>query len=126
MTSACGSLAAEQDRPDVAAAHAAPKAEQPSLKAPRLVFIDETAVTTKMVHHRGRGPRRERLAASVPHVHWKTPTSVAVLRFEGITAPYVTDGATDGPTFIAYVEQALGNPSTLSQPVSRTQTTIQL
>jgi hypothetical protein len=34
--------AAEQDRPDVAAARAALKAEQPSLKAPRLVFIDET------------------------------------------------------------------------------------
>jgi transposase len=34
--------AAEQDRPDVTAARAALKAEQPSLKAPRLVFIDET------------------------------------------------------------------------------------
>jgi hypothetical protein len=48
--------AAEQDRPDVAAARAALKAEQPSLKAPRLVFIDETAVTTKMVRHYGPQP----------------------------------------------------------------------
>ena len=99
--------AAEQDRPDVAAARAALKAEQPSLKAPRLVFIDETAVTTKMVRHYGRSPRGERLVASVPHGHWKTLTFIAALRFKGMTAPYVIDGAMDGPTFIAYVEQVL-------------------
>jgi anti-sigma factor RsiW len=81
--------AAEQDRPDVAAARAALKAEQPSLKAPRLVFIDETAVTTKMVRHYG-------LVASVPHGHWKTLTFIAALRFDGMTAPYVIDGAMDG------------------------------
>src|SRR5450631_1775899 len=99
--------AAEQDRPDVAAARAALKAEQPSLKAPRLVFIDETAVTTKMIRHYGRSPRGERLVASVPHGHWKTLTFIAALRFDGMTAPYVIDGAMDGPTFIAYVEQVL-------------------
>src|SRR5712664_438027 len=99
--------AAEQDRPDVAAARAALKAEQPSLKVSRLVFIDETAVTTKMVRHYGRSPRGERLVASVPHGHWKTLTFIAALRFDGMTAPYVIDGAMDGPTFIAYVEQVL-------------------
>ena len=55
--------AAEQDRPDVAAARAELKAEQPLLDAPRLVFIDETAVTTKMVRQYGRAPRGERLVA---------------------------------------------------------------
>jgi len=48
--------AAEQDRPDVAAARAALKAEQPSLEVPRLVFLDETAVTTKMVRRYGALP----------------------------------------------------------------------
>ena len=72
-----------------------------------LVFIDETAVTTKMVRHYGRSPRGERLVASVPHGHWKTLTFIAALRFDGMTAPYVIDGAMDGPTFIAYVEQVL-------------------
>src|SRR3981189_1250638 len=99
--------AAEQDRPDVAAARAALRAEQPSLRVPRLVFIDETAVTTKMVRHYGRSPRGERLVASGPHGHWKTLTFIAALRFDGMTAPYVIDGAMDGPTFIAYVEQVL-------------------
>ena len=99
--------AAEQDRPDVAAGRAALKAEQPTLHAPRLVFIDETAVTTKMVRHYGRSPRGERLVASVPHGHWKTLTLVAALRIDGLTAPYVIDGAMDGPSFLAYVEQVL-------------------
>jgi transposase len=91
--------AAEQDRPDVAAARAELKVEQSRLDASRLVFIDETAVTTKMVRHRGRSPRGERLVASVPHGHWKTLTLVAALR--------INDGAMDGPSFLAYVERIL-------------------
>ena len=60
-----------------------------------------------MVRHRGRSPRGERLVASVPHGHWKTLTLVAALRINGLTAPYVIDGAMDGPSFLAYVEQIL-------------------
>jgi transposase len=43
----------------------------------------------------------------VPHGHWKTLTLVAALRIDGLIAPYVIDGAMDGPTFLAYVEQVL-------------------
>ena len=43
----------------------------------------------------------------MPHGHWKTLTLVAALRINGLTAPYVIDGATDGPSFLAYVEQIL-------------------
>jgi len=32
----------------------------------------------------------------VPHGHWKTLTFIAALRFDGMTAPYVIDGAMDG------------------------------
>ena len=99
--------AAEQDRPDIAAGRAALKAQQPKLHAPRLVFIDETGVTTKMVRHYGRSPWGKRLVASVPHGHWKTLTLVAALRVDRMTAPYTIDGAMDGPSFLAYVEQVL-------------------
>jgi transposase len=73
----------------------------------RLVFIDETAVTTKMVRAYGRCRRGQRLNAYVPHGHWKTLTLVAALRIDGLTAPYVVDGAMDGNSFLAYVEQVL-------------------
>jgi transposase len=71
------------------------------------VFLDETAVTTKMVRRYGRAPLGERLVAKVPHGHWKTLTVIAALRCDCLTAPYVIGGALDGPSFLAYVEQVL-------------------
>src|SRR5260370_19316092 len=90
--------AAEQDRPDVAAAHAALKAEQPSLKAPRLVFIDETAVTTKMVRHYGRSPRGERLAARLPPGHSHPPTLLPAPPLPRTTPPSLLPPPMHPPT----------------------------
>jgi transposase len=64
-------------------------------------------VTTKMTRLYGRAPLGERLVAEVPHGHWKTLTLVAALRVDGVTASYVIDGAMDGRSFLAYVEQVL-------------------
>ena len=71
------------------------------------MFIDETSVKTNMTRLRGRSPRGRRLVAAVPHGHWKTSTFVAGLRCDGLTAPLVIDGAMNGETFLAYVEQIL-------------------
>jgi transposase len=73
----------------------------------RLVFIDETAVSTNMVRVRGRAPRGVRLIGSVPLGEWKTITFVAALRHNKMTAPMVIEGAMNGETFLAYVEQCL-------------------
>jgi transposase len=99
--------AAEQQRPDVAAARQVWRERQPSLDPDRLVFIDETWATTNMTRRCGRAPRGQRLVASVPHGHWKTSTFVAGLRSTGLTAPLVVDGAMNGDVFRAYVEQIL-------------------
>jgi transposase len=99
--------AAEQDRPDVAAAREQWRAEQGSLDAEHIVFIDETGTSTKMARTHGRCPRGERLRAKVPHGHWKTTTFLAGLRVGALTAPCVVDGPMDGDTFLAYVEQML-------------------
>lgn len=53
----------------------------------RLVFIDETATTTKMTRLRGRARRGQRLRASVPFGHWKTQTFIAALRYDGRKRP---------------------------------------
>jgi transposase len=71
------------------------------------VFIDETAVSTKMDRLRGRAPRGQRCRAPIPHGHWKTITFVVALTLCGLTAPMVLDGPMNGPTFLAYVEQVL-------------------
>jgi transposase len=73
----------------------------------RLVFIDETAVSTNMVRLRGRAPRGVRLIGQVPLGEWKTMTFVAALRHDRMTAPMVVEGAMTGEMFLAYIEQCL-------------------
>jgi transposase len=99
--------AAEQDRPDVAAARAEWAQNQAEFDPERLVFIDETGTSTNMARQRGRSPRGERLIGKVPHGHWKTTTFVAGLRSTALTAPGVIDGPMNGNAFLAYVEQVL-------------------
>src|SRR4051812_34661721 len=74
------------------------------LQPARLVFIDETAVNTKMTRLRGRSRRGQRLRASAPFGRWGTQTFMAALRCDGLTAPWVVDGAMDRAAFNAYVE----------------------
>ena len=76
-----------------------------------LVFIDETATSTNMARLRGRCLRGERLVASVPHGHWKTITFVAGLRHDGIIAPFVLDGAMNGPDSSRILSSASYQPS---------------
>lgn len=80
---------------------------QPDLDPAKLVFIDETGLSTKSTRLRGRSPRGERCRAGVPHGHWKTITFTGALRLTGMTAPFVYDGAMNGAVFLAYVEQML-------------------
>ena len=99
--------AAEQDRPDVAAARQAWRELAPALDPDKLVFIDETGASTKMARLYGRSKRGSRCRASVPHGHWLTTTFTAALRRTGLTAPMTLDGPMNGLAFHAYVEQVL-------------------
>jgi transposase len=99
--------AAEQDRPDVAEQRQQWREEMSELPVERLVFIDETWMTTNMTRQYGRAPEGERLVDAVPHGHWQTTTFIAALRSSGMTAPMVIDGALNGDLFCAYVEQVL-------------------
>jgi transposase len=99
--------AAERKRADVARARRRWIREQGLLDPARLVFIDETAVTTNMVRRNGWSPRGERLIGDVPMGHWKTLTFIAGLRPTGIVAPMVINGAMNGDAFLAYIEQCL-------------------
>jgi transposase len=73
----------------------------------RLVFIDETAVTTKMVRLWGRAPRGVELIGRAPYGKWETITFVAALRHNKMVAPMVLQGAMNAEMFLAYVEQCL-------------------
>jgi transposase len=99
--------AAERERPDVAKARLRWARDRGLFDTTRLVFVDETSANTKMTRLYGRSPRGERLVAHAPFGRWKTLTFVAGLRHNGLTAPFVLEGAMDGDVFLAYVEQCL-------------------
>jgi transposase len=73
----------------------------------RLVFVDETATTTKMTRLRGRARHGQRLRARAPFGHWKTQTFIAGLRCDGITAPWIIDCPMNRAIFETWVETQL-------------------
>ena len=73
----------------------------------RLVFVDETAVTTKLTRLRGRSLRGTRLPGAAPFGHWKAQTFIAGLRCHELTAPWIVDGAMDRTAFDLWVETQL-------------------
>jgi len=90
---------------------------QHDLDPAKLVFIDETAATTKMARLRGRAARGVRCKAAVPHGHWMTTTFTAGLRLDGISAPMLLEGPMDGDAFLAYIEQVLVPTLTIGDTV---------
>ena len=77
------------------------------LEPHRLIFIDETAVTTKMTRLRGRSLRGARLEADAPFGHWRTQTFIAGLRVDELAAPWVLDGPMNRAAFETYIETQL-------------------
>jgi transposase len=73
----------------------------------RLVFIDETAVKTNLTRLRGRAPVGQRLVGAAPFGRWHTQTFIAGLAHDGLIAPWVIEGAMNGPAFATYVETQL-------------------
>jgi hypothetical protein len=102
-------MATERDRADVREARRLWNARQVRMRdqPARLVFVDETAVTTKMVRLRGRAPRGERLPGAAPFGHWGTQTFIAGLRCGELSAPWIADKAMDRAAFDLWIETQL-------------------
>ena len=71
------------------------------------MFLDETGITTHLLRRYGRAPRGARVHDHAPCGRWQTSTFLAALRVTGLTAPGVFDGAIDGESFRASIEQIL-------------------
>ena len=55
----------------------------------------------------GRALDGARCLGALPHGHWRTSTLVAALRYDGMVAPLLIEGAMDGAMFLAYLRQVL-------------------
>jgi transposase len=98
--------AAEQDRPEVQEQWKSFRKQVQRIEPGRLVFVDETGVTTVMTPTYGRAPRGERVLASAP-ASWESMTGIAALGLDGVRAPWTVSGVSNGTTFLTYVEQVL-------------------
>lgn len=73
----------------------------------RLVFLDESGVTTEMTRRYGRALGGARVAEGTPAGHWKTLTVVGAVSRAGWVATMTIEAATDGDVFRAYLEHVL-------------------
>jgi transposase len=73
----------------------------------RLIFLDESGVTTQMTRQWGRAPKGQRVNEATPQGHWQVLTTLGAMSLRGIDAAMTVESATDGDVFRAYVEQVL-------------------
>jgi transposase len=98
--------ASEQDGPEVRKKRRSFRRKVKRIDPKRLVFVDETGVTTAMTPAYAWAPRGERATGSAP-AHWETMTVIAALGLDGVRAPLAFAGSTDTTVFQGYVEQDL-------------------
>ncbi|MGZ8163284.1 MAG: IS630 family transposase [Methylobacter sp.] len=92
----------------VAAAREQWQAWQQHCDISRLVFLDETGMSTDMRRRYGRRVGGARCVDSAPAGHWQTLTFMAGLRADRITAPWYGDRAMKGEAFKEYLGSQLG------------------
>jgi len=98
--------ASERDTPEVKKKRREFRKEIDPIEPKRLVFVDETGVTTAMTPAYGRAPRGERVEASAP-ASWESVTVIAAMGLDGVRAPLAFPGSVNAATFESYVEQVL-------------------
>jgi transposase len=98
--------AAERDTPEVEKRRREFRKAVEPIEPKRLVFVDETGVTTAMTPAYGRAPRGERVEAEAP-ASWESMTVIAAMGLDGVRAPLAFPGSVNAATFESYVERVL-------------------
>jgi transposase len=96
----------ERDRPDVPRQRRRFRKAVKAIDPKRLVFGDETGVTTAMTPAYGRAPRGQRVIATAP-ASWESVTLTAAVALDGPRAPLALPGATHEAAFRASLEEVL-------------------
>ena len=99
--------ASEQDTPENRQRRQAWREQVSQLDPQRLVFLDESGVTTQMTRRYGRAPRGERIREATPAGHWNTLTLLGAMTQQGMLASMTVESPTDGDVFLAYLDEVL-------------------
>ena len=73
----------------------------------KLIFLDESGVSTQMTRRYARGMGGARIAEGTPQGHWKILTLLGAMSTRGLLATMTIEAATDGDIFLAYLDQVL-------------------
>lgn len=73
----------------------------------RLIYLDESGVTTSMTRRYGRCVGGRRIHEATPGGHWKILTILSAMSTRGLIATMTIEEPTDTDIFLAYVEQVL-------------------
>jgi len=78
-----------------------------SIPPERLIYLDESGVTTSMTRLYGRCVGGRRIAEATPGGHWKILTILSAMSTRGMIATMTIEEPTDSDIFLAYVEHVL-------------------
>jgi len=73
----------------------------------RLIYLDESGVTTSMTRRYGRCVGGRRIHEATPGGHWKILTILSAMSTRGLIATMTIEEPTDADIFLAYVQQVL-------------------
>jgi transposase len=99
--------ASQRDTPRVRRARQTYRAERVDWVAKHLKFIDESSLHASLTRLYGRAEGGQRVEEAVPYQPDESWTMVATLGEQGVSAPWVLEGALNGAAFDTYVQQVL-------------------
>jgi transposase len=73
----------------------------------RLIYLDESGVTTQMTRTYARGLGGARIHEATPQGHWKILTILGAISIRGMIATMTIEEPTDADIFLAYLEHVL-------------------
>ena len=73
----------------------------------RLIYLDESGVTTSMTRRYGRCAGGRRIHEATPGGHWKILTILSAMSTRGLIATMTIEEPTDADIFLAYVQHVL-------------------
>jgi transposase len=78
-----------------------------TIASERLIYLDESGVSTQMTRRYARAPGGQRVGESTPEGNWKILTILGAMSLDGMLATMTIEAATDGEIFLTYLDQVL-------------------